>query len=167
MLLLIQNFNTMKNIFILFFIFSPLFTFAQSKTTQNFHKEHDDAMVLFAYHNTLKMFAQVEGAAEAGLDELFKDIDKMKFVKVDVTEEEAKSKIKQLATGYKKERFEDLMSMRHDGMNVRVYIQEDSGVTSGVVLLMNDKASVSIIDIVGRVPLNKVASLISQVQKMQ
>lgn len=167
MLLLIQNLIIMKNIIIILLSFSPFVTLAQSETTQRFHKENEDAFVLFAYHNTLKMFAQIDDEQLEELDDLIKDIDKMKFVRVDASKEEANSKIKELASDYKSESFEDLMNMRHDGMNVNVFIKEDDGVTKGIVMLMNDEESISVIDIIGKVPLNKVANLISQVQKMQ
>lgn len=166
MLLLNQNPNAMKKILFIVLIVSPVFSFAQSKTTQEFHEENQDAFVLFAYHNTLRMFLDVEGAKEAGMEELIKDIDKMKLLRVDMTGEKAKSKMQELVGSYKKERFEDLMTMRHEGMKVNVFIKEDEGVTKGIVLLMKDQESVSVIDVVGRVPLNKLASLMSQVDKL-
>lgn len=148
-------------------IATPFFASGQSETTQKFHKENDGAFVLFAYHNTLKMLTQVEGADEMELDELIKDIDKMKYVRVDTDKDEAKAKMKILADGFKSERFEDLMSMRHEGMNVNIYIQEDDGITTGLVMLMIDNESVSVLDVKGKVPLNKLGNLISQVQKMR
>ena len=143
----------------------PLLGSAQSKTTQRFHEEHEGAFVLFFYNNTLKML-NMEDNAE--FDELIKDIDKMKFIRVDKGERGIeRSDFQDLVNEYHDEDFEDLMTMRHEGMNVDVYIKEKGGVTSGLVLLMDDDESLSILDIKGQVPLNKLANLISSVQEMK
>lgn len=143
-------------------VLMPLFSHAQSETTQAFHKEHDDAFVLFFYSNTLKMLNQDDNPE---FEELIKDIDKMKLVRVNKEEANLDNEDYQdLVQSFYDEDFEDLMTMRHEGMNVSAYIQEDEGVTTGVVMLMQDDESVSILDIKGSVPLSKMASLISKVQ---
>ncbi|MBL6445203.1 DUF4252 domain-containing protein [Fulvivirga sp. 29W222] len=136
--------------------------FGQSKTTKAFAEKYDDAFTLFFYNNTLKMLNQ-EGNEE--FDELIKDIDKMKFIRVDKKQNKlTDADFKGMVEKYHDEDFEDLMTMSHEGMKVNVYILEEGGVTSGLVLLMSDPESFSVLDIVGAVPLNKLASLISKVQ---
>lgn len=136
--------------------------FSQSKTTQAFHKDHDDAFVLFFYSNTLKMLNQDDNP---DFEELIRDIEKMKFVRVDKKDSGLdKSDYNNLVEDFYDDDFEDLMTMRHEGMNVSAYIQEDDGVTTGIVMLMDDDENLAILDIQGAVPLNKMASLISKVQ---
>ncbi len=154
--------NDMKRILIVLFLMCPFFGYSQSKTTQSFHKDHEDAFVLFFYSNTLKMLNQDDNPE---FEELIKDIDKMKLVRVNKADYDLdKSDYKDLVDGYYDEDFEDLMTMRHEGMNVNAYIQEDDGVTTGIVMLMQDEESISVLDIKGAVPLSKLATVISKVQ---
>jgi hypothetical protein len=140
----------------------PFLGHSQSKTTQEFHKQHEDAFVLFFYQNTLKMLNQDDNAEFA---EIIKDIDKMKFVRVDLKASGfGKEEYSKLVEKYHDEYFEDLMTMRHEGMNVNAYIQEDDGITTGIVMLMQDEENVSVLDIKGAVPINKLVSIISKVK---
>ena len=111
------------------------------------------------------MLNQMNSEEFEEFDELIKDIDKMKFVRVDKQERNfTDDDFKDLVDSYHDEKFEDLMNMRYEGMKVNVYIQEDDGITTGLVMLMTDDTSISILDIKGKVPLNKLATLISKVQ---
>ncbi|MTI41389.1 DUF4252 domain-containing protein [Fulvivirga lutimaris] len=154
----------MKRIIVFLIVMSPLLGVAQSKTTQSFHKDHEDAFVLFFYSNTLKMLNQTDDPEFA---EMIKQIEKMKFVRVDKKADDFdKDDYNDLVDDYKDEDFEDLMTMRHEGMNVNAYIQEDDGVTTGIVMLMQDDESVSVLDIKGSIPLNKIGSIISKVKAL-
>ncbi|UII30010.1 DUF4252 domain-containing protein [Fulvivirga ulvae] len=134
----------------------------QSKTTRAFAEKYDDAFTLFFYNNTLHMLNQEDNKE---FEALIKDIDKMKFIRVSKKENNLTDvDFKNMADKYHDEDFEDLMTMSHEGMNINVYIQEEDGVTTGLVLLMSDAESFSILDIIGSVPLNKLANLISKVQ---
>ena len=153
----------MKSFYILIlFALTPTVMMAQSKTTQEFHKDHEEAFVLFFYSNTLKMLNQDDNPEFA---ELIKDIDKMKFIRVNKQESDLDDDaFSDLEEDFHDDNFEDLMTMRHEGMNVKAYIQEDDGVTTGIVMLMQDDESLSILDVKGAVPLNKLASLIQRVR---
>lgn len=154
----------MKKLILLLAILTPQFTMAQSETTKKFHEEHKDAFTLFFYNSTLSML-NMEGNEE--FDQLIKDIDKMKLVRVDKSQSNfTKTDYKQLVSEYKAENFEDLMNMRQSEMNINVLIKEKGGVTRGLLLLMDDNESMSVLDIKGAVPLNKVAKLISQLQNL-
>lgn len=143
---------------------SPLIGVAQSKTTQEFHKDHEDAFVLFFYSNTLKMLNQTDDPEFA---EMIKQIEKMKFVRVDKKADGFdKDDYNDLIEDYQDEDFEDLMTMRHEGMNVNAYIQERDGVTTGIVMLMQDEETVSVLDIKGSIPLNKIGSILSKVKAL-
>ncbi len=98
----------------------------------------------------------------AEFEALIKDIDKMKFIRVDKKERNMdKAAFNSLVEQYHDEEFEDLMTMRQEGMDIHVYIKESSGVTKGLVFIMDDDESLSILDVKGAVPLNKVANLLS------
>ncbi|WP_185156047.1 DUF4252 domain-containing protein [Fulvivirga kasyanovii] len=141
---------------------SQVTVIAQSKTTRAFAEKYDDAFTLFFYNNTLHMLNQEDNKE---FEALIKDIDKMKFIRVSKKENNlTDADFKKMVDKYHDEDFEDLMTMSHEGMNINVYIQEDDGVTTGLVLLMSDAESFSVLDIIGSVPLNKLANLISKVQ---
>lgn len=154
----------MKKLLTLVLIALPLLTVAQSKTTKSLQEKYDDAFGLFFYNNTLNMLNQTD---DEDFAELIKDIDKMKFLRIDRKANKIEqSEIKDLIADYKDEDFEDLMTMRHEGMNVQVYIQEDDGVTTGLVFVMTDDESLSVLDVKGKVPMNQLANLISKVKSI-
>ncbi|MEP2770935.1 MAG: DUF4252 domain-containing protein [Fulvivirga sp.] len=154
----------MKKLLTLVLIALPLLTVAQSKTTKSLQDKYDDAFGLFFYNNTLNMLNQTD---DEDFAELIKDIDKMKFLRIDRKANKIEqSEIKDLIADYKDEDFEDLMTMRHEGMNVQVYIQEDDGVTTGLVFVMTDDESLSVLDVKGKVPMNQLANLISKVKSI-
>ena len=151
--------TVMKKIALYLLIFFPYLLSAQSETTQEFHQQHEDAFVLFFYNNTLKMLNMEENME---FEALIKDIDKMKFVRVHKQEENlTKNDIENLIVQYHEEEFEDLMTLRQENTNINVYIRENGGVTKGLLFLMEDEKYLSILDIKGKVPLNKLANLLS------
>jgi len=154
----------MKNIALILLFTLPAAVLAQSETTRSIEEKYDDAFGLFFYNNTLNMLNQTD---DKDFEELIKDIDKMKFLRISkessgLTNDEVKGYI----SNYKDEDFEEMMTMRHEGMNVQVFIQEDDGVTTGLIFLMDDKESLSVLDVKGKVPMNQLANLISKVQSM-
>lgn len=143
---------------------APLLAGAQSKTTRSLQDKYEDAFGLFFYNNTLEMLNQGD---DEDFAELIKDIDKMKFLRISKKENNITADdIAELITDYKDEDFEDLMTMRHEGMNVNIYIQEEDGVTTGLVFLMTDDESLSVLDVKGKVPMNQLANLISKVKNI-
>ena len=129
---------------------------AQSRTTESLHKKYNDALSLFFYNNTLRMLNQND---DKDFDELIKDIEKMKFLMIDKTTTFGAADYKKLTGGYKGEAFEEIMTSRYQGKNFDVFLKEKSGKTLGMVVLVNDSASLYVLDIVGSIALDKVTSL--------
>lgn len=154
----------MKKIIILTLLVAPLFANGQSKTTKSLEEKYENAFGLFFYNNTLNMLNQTDDEEFA---ELIKDIDKMKFLRISRKENKiTQDQITEMIADYQDEDFEDLMTMRHEGMNVQVYIQENDKVTTGLVFIMTDDESLSILDVKGAVPMNQLANLISRVKEI-
>lgn len=130
--------------------------FAQSKTTEDLHKKYSEALSLFFYNNTLRMLNQNNDKV---FDEIIKDIEKMKFLMIDKTNKFGSADYKKLVSGYKDEAFEEIMTSRFDGKNFDVYLKESGGKTKGMIVLINDSASLYVLDIVGSIALDKVTSL--------
>lgn len=135
---------------------------AQTDTTQDFHERHEEAFTLFFYKNSLRMLNMADNEAFA---ELIRDIDKMKFVRIDKSAENfSRSEYNDLVERYHGESFDDLMTMRSNGANLNVFIKEKNNTTHGLVILMEDEENFSIVDIIGAVPLQRIAELVSKIQ---
>lgn len=138
-------------------ILSNLAAHAQSKTTLAAQDKYSDAMDFFFYNNTLRMLNQKEDPA---FDELIKDIEKMKLLIIKKDAETfGADGYKKLVGDYKQESFEEIMTSRVDGKSFDIFIQEKDGKTKAMLVLVNAEESLYILDIVGRIALNKVTSL--------
>jgi hypothetical protein len=126
---------------------------AQSKTTQALHDLHKDALALYFYKNTLRMLNQSNSPE---FDELIKDIEKMKFLLISKSQSFGVSQFKKLASDYKNEGYEEIMTSRFDGRNFDIYLRERDGKTQGTVVLVNDSTDLYVLDILGSVPVAKV-----------
>lgn len=142
-------------------IFSPFQGRAQTETTIALNKRFDDALTLYFYKNTLRMLNQSESKE---FDELIKDIEKMKFLVIEKTADSfSSSDYKKLVTSYKNESYEEIMSSRFEGKNFDVFLKERNGITKGMIVLANDSSSLYVLDILGRVEINKVTKLFSEI----
>lgn len=148
----------MKHLFIILLIAGQFAGLAQSKTTENLQEKHSGTLALFFYQNTLRMINQSE---DKEFDELIKDIEKMKFLMIDKKETFKPTDYTKLKTDYKSETFEEVMSTRYEGRNFDVLLKEKSGKTTGMIVLINDSTSLYVLDVVGRIALDKVTKLYS------
>lgn len=129
---------------------------AQTKTTEALHKKNEEAFSLFFYNNTLRMLNQ---SGDKNFDELIKDIQKMKFLMIDKKASFTSEDYRKLTSGYKSEKFEEIMTSRYQGKNFDIFLKDSSGKTEGMVVLVNDSTSLLVLDIVGSIALNKVTDL--------
>lgn len=130
---------------------------AQSSTTEILQKKHGDALQLFFYNNTLRMLNQQE---DSDFDKLIEDIEKMRFLLIRKGESGFDHHdFTKLVADYKAEAFEEVMTSRHDGKNFDVYLKEKDGKTSGMLVLINDAQNLYVLDILGRIALDKVTHL--------
>jgi hypothetical protein len=151
----------MKTILVgVFFLVSSL-CLAQTETTNEFDRKYS-SRTFFLYNNTLKMINQ---QGDKAFDELIKDIEKMKVVWVEKKKKNfGAEQFKNLTAGYKAEKFEEIMNTRYEGKSFNAYIREKDGDTKGVVIAVDDGENVFVLDIVGKVALNKITSLFSSVE---
>lgn len=133
---------------------------AQTATTIALNERFDQALTLYFYKNTLRMLNQTENEE---FDELIKDIDKMKFLVIDKANSFGVADYNQLVNSYKNESYEEIMSSRFDGKNFDVFLNERNGITKGMIVLANDSSSLYVLDILGRVELNKVTKLFNTI----
>ena len=133
---------------------------AQTKTTQALDEKYD-GLSLFFYRNTLRMLNQKDDPA---FDELIKDIEKMRFMMINKMESNfTDGDYKKLLDGYKSEAYEEMMSGRADGRTFTVYLRETNGNVKGTVILAKDEESVMVLDILGKIAINKVPEFFSAI----
>lgn len=146
----------MKIFFLLFLL--SFAGWAQTKTTVELDKKYE-GMSLFFYKNTLKMLNQTD---DKDFDALIKDIEKMRFVMVNKSKEKfSDSDLATLKKSYHHEGFEPVMTSRFEGRNFDVFLRESDGNVKGTVVLASDSSSLYVLDILGKIALNKVGSLFS------
>jgi hypothetical protein len=148
----------LRTLFILLAIVAaPVLASAQSKTTEDLQKKHEDALALFFYNNTLRMLNQKE---DKTFDELIKDIEKMKLLMIKKDEFTfTKDDYKNLVKNYKGESFEEIMTSRFEGKNFDVFIKEKDNKTKAMLVLINDSNNLYVLDILGSIALNRVTEL--------
>jgi len=154
-----MNLKFLRSILLCIIVITPTLLNAQSSTTEALHKKHDGALALFFYNNTLRMLNQSE---DTEFDELIQDIEKMRFLMIKKNESSfGNNDFKKLVSDYKAEAFEEIMTSRHDGKNFDVFLKEKDGKTNGMLVLINDSENLYVLDILGRIALDKVTKLYS------
>jgi len=134
----------------------PFIGFSQTKTTVDLDKKYE-GLSLYFYKNTLRMLNQKD---DKEFDELIKDIEKMRFLMINKSKEKLEKKeYAQLKKNYQSEKYEEVMTGRFDGRQFDVLLRETNGDVKGTVILASDSASLYVLDILGKVALNKVSSL--------
>lgn len=130
---------------------------AQSLTTEALQKRHTDALNLFFYNNTLRMLNQNE---DQDFDALIRDIEKMRLVLIRKENDKfGQSDYRKLVSDYKAEAFQEIMTSRHAGKSFDVFMKENNGKTSGMLVLINDSTNLYVLDILGRIALDKITKL--------
>jgi hypothetical protein len=92
---------------------------------------------------------------------LIKDIEKLKFLMIDKRSKFADGDYKKIVKDYKGESFEEAMSSRYQGKNFDIFIKEKNGDTKGMLVLINDSTNLFVLDIVGKIALDKISKLYS------
>lgn len=146
----------MKAILTLILICTASLVVGQTKTTQSLDDKYE-GLTLYFYRNTLRMLNQTE---DKDFDEMIKDIEKMRFLMIDKTQEKFdNAEYKKIQASYQGEAYEEMMAGRFDGRNFNVYIKEKNGEIKGTVILASDSTSLMVLDILGKIALDKAPQL--------
>ncbi len=130
--------------------------FGQTKTTTALDEKYE-GLSLYFYKNTLRMLNQTD---DKEFDELIKDIEKMKFMMIDKAEAKfGNEEYSKLIAGYKAESYEEMMTSRFEGRKFDVYLREKDGDIKGTVIIANDSSSLFVLDILGKIALDKAPAL--------
>lgn len=149
----------MKNFaVILILLLSSQLLNAQSETTKALATRfHDHSSSFYFYQNTLRMLNQNDSKE---FDELIRNIEKMRFLMVNKTDDNFKeNEYKKILDQYKTESFESMMTGRMGGRNFDIYMKDEKGSPLGTVILLNDSSRLYVLDIIGSVDLSKASQL--------
>lgn len=136
--------------------------FAQSKMMRNLSEQYEEAFSMVFYHSTLNMMNVDE---DPEFSALIKDLEKIKLIRLDKDKFDfSDAMMVELKDEIIDEEYEELMTVRHDGSDVKVYIKERKGVTTGLFMYMDEINDFTAFDITGSVPLKQLTNLISKVQ---
>ena len=133
------------------------FVSAQSKSISRFRADHPENTNMFFYSSTLKML-NTENVPEFA--DLIKDIEEIRILNYDKEKQHLSS---EYITGLKKalagEDYNNLMMMNEKGNAINLYSREKHGKTVGFVALVEDKGSLTLIDLVGSIDVKKFMQL--------
>ncbi|HMJ70071.1 MAG TPA: DUF4252 domain-containing protein [Cyclobacteriaceae bacterium] len=134
---------------------------AQTKTTEKLD-EKTEGTSLYFYKNTLRMLNQKD---DPQFDEMIKDIEKIRFLMIDRNDEKfSEADYKNLKQDYtKKESFEEIANGRYEGKNFSIYVREASGKVKGTIIMASDSSNVYVLDILGKIALDKAQSLFKMI----
>ncbi|MFM7854613.1 MAG: DUF4252 domain-containing protein, partial [Flammeovirgaceae bacterium] len=115
------------------------------------------------YTYTLRMLNQKDNKE---FDEMVKDIEKMRFVMIDKKKQNfPKTEYAALKKNYQGEQYEEMMSGRLEGRNFDILVKEQNGRVKGTIILASDSASLIVLDILGRIALEKASTLFNTIDQ--
>lgn len=148
----------MKKIVILTLVLASQLTLAQSKVMKNLSERFPDATTFMIYHSSLTMLNQTD---DPEIAELASSIDKIKVLTFDSFSSEEKKKLVDDLESYG---FEALMTIKHKGSDVLVYLLEDDDEIEGYFLLVQSEDGTMAIDVIGSPTAQQIGKIIDTVK---
>jgi hypothetical protein len=143
--------------FILLLLVCTQFVSAQSKSISRFRADHPENTNMFFYSSTLKM---LNTQNNPGFADLIKDIEEIRVFNYDKEKQHlATEYIAGLKKALASEDYNNLMMMNEKGNAISLYSREKHGKTVGFVALVEDKGSLTLIDLAGSIDVKKFMQL--------
>ncbi len=131
--------------------------FAQSKSISRFRADHPENTNMFFYSSTLKML-NTENNAQ--LADLIKDIEEIRILNYDKEKQHlSREHISDLKKALASEEYNNLMMMNEKGSAINLYSREKRGKTIGFVAVVEDKGTLTLIDLTGSIDVKKFMDL--------
>ncbi|MCH7513883.1 MAG: DUF4252 domain-containing protein [Bacteroidetes bacterium] len=154
----------MKKIFLFLFLSIPVSTFSQSRAMCNISEKFEDAFTMVFYYSTLKMVIPEDNKE---LKELIYGIEKIKMLRID--DENgllSNADIVNIKADLTRDNYEEGLSMRMGGKNTLAYIREKNGTMKGLFILISEEASLTIFDLIGEIPIDKLFTLTKEIEML-
>ncbi len=144
-------------------LFISLMGYSQSKAMRNFSDIHDDAFTMVFYYSTLKMWIPED---EPELIQVIRDLEKIKLLRMDEGEFEGKAALSAIKSDLVDEGYEEALVMKSPERDMMVYIHEKNGKQKGIFMMLGEDSSVTILDIIGSIPIDKLLTLQDKIQTL-
>jgi hypothetical protein len=146
-----------RNYLLLLLLVCGQFASGQSKSITRFRADHPENTNMFFYSSTLKML-NTENNAQ--LADLIRDIEEIRILNYDKVKQQLSSgSISGLKKALVSEEYNNLMMMNEKGSAINLYSREKHGKTVGFVAVVEDKGSLTLIDLVGSIDVRKFMEL--------
>jgi hypothetical protein len=129
---------------------------------ENLSEKHEDGFVLMFYYSTLKMLIPEDNEK---LREVIYGIEKIKLLRVSELAE-TKTENEMVKSDLREEGYEEAITIRHDGNNMIIYIKEKKGITKGAFFLMEEDSSLTVLDLIGEIPIDKLFTLSTEIDML-
>ncbi len=137
--------------------------FSQSKAMRNFSDVHDDAFTMVFYYSTLKMWLPED---DEELKAIIHDLEKIKLLRLDEDEFDGKEALSTIKSDLAKEGYEEALVMSGPKGNMMIYIREHNGKQKGIFMMFGEDGSVTILDIIGSIPIDKLLTLQDKIETL-
>ena len=101
------------------------------------------------------------------LKELIYGIEKIKMLRID--DENgllSNADIVNIKADLTRDNYEEGLSMRMGGKNTLAYIREKNGTMKGLFILISEEASLTIFDLIGEIPIDKLFTLTKEIEML-
>lgn len=130
---------------------------AQSKSISRFRADHPENTNMFFYSSTIKM---LNTQNNPGFADLIKDIEEIRVLNYDKEKQHLSPEyISALKKSLAGEDYNNLMMMNEKGSAISLYSKEKHGKMVGFVALIEDRGSLTLIDLVGGIDVKKFMQL--------
>lgn len=144
-------------------IFISFTGYSQSKAMRNFSDIHDDAFTMVFYYSTLKMWIPED---EPELIEVIRDLEKIKLLRINEDEFDGKAAMSTIKSDLVGEGYEEALVLKSPGRDMMIYIHEKNGKQKGIFMMLGQDSSVTILDIIGSIPIDKLLTLQEKIQTL-
>ena len=145
-------------------LLTPVLCHGQSRAMRKASEKYEDGFTMVFYYSTLKMVIPEENE---DLRNLIRGIEKIKMLRVNEDTYAIGPKDgEQIVEDLHRDGYEEGLSMRVNGKNTLVYIKEQNGVMQGVFILFAEESSVTMLDLLGEVPIDKLFTLTTEIEAL-
>ena len=130
---------------------------------RNFSEANDDAFTMVFYYSTLKMWLPED---DPELKAIIRDLEKIKLLRLDEGELDGKEAFTKIKSDLVDEGYEEALVMSSPKRNMMIYIRERNGKQKGTFMVLGEDESVTILDIIGSIPIDKLLTLQDKIETL-
>jgi hypothetical protein len=146
----------MRKLFFLLLLYTPVI-FSQSKSIDRFRSAYKENSNVFFYSSTLKMLNTENNPEFANL---LRDIEEIRVLNYNKADQKfSEDDVAILKSNLQGESYNSLMMMREKGNSIDLYSKERRGKTTGIVAVVENDQTLTLIDLIGSIDVKKFMEL--------